>query len=1055
MFDTVWGVPNNGGPVRLGRRTCRPKFAGALRWAALGLCVCASPVLAAQAREGVPEGLAAGRSLGVTLAPSDLDLLPARTSGSTATPFVVRLVARWSEIESTPGIYDWAILDDAVSRVAALGHEPVLCLTGGNALYGAEGEAPLDGASLEAWIRFVRDAWRVFGGRVAVYQIWEAPDRGALADGSPAIDPQVYAFFLKSSALALRAEARADDLEVRIAQGDVDASRIEWQRAVWDADSAPYVDVLPVRLSAGGDGTTGDLLADVFVESLGHPPAPELWAVVDPGPADESAAAAARALASAARVGLVRVEDAVRDEELMRWAVGLDDIFAGGFGPAPLGGMKIEGGDGEELPGGMVGHFLSDRTFEDLVVLDLGSLGEGDEARLVVPSDARDLRFLDPLTGWSTPLTTSKVQGGREVRVPARPFPVAVSFRRPTSAPGFDIPAEELEVARSRGLTAQEIIARYQEVQKEQDGRLERLMARGRVEFHYRLSQAGAGVDVAIESNYFWERGGELEWEQTDYYINGNHARWKKFPKLPLIQPEKVITVPLDLTLDRTYTYRLEGEGKVEERPAYILSFEPTDPDVTRSLYRGRVWIDMETFVRLKVSVVQTNLEAPVLSNEENDFYEPVVGPGGETYWLLGKVGGQQLWTVAGRSFVVERELVFTSYDINPDPELFRSRRAAAYASDNQMLRDTQQGFRYLDRQSDGTRVVKDKIESSQLFVAAGAFKDNSVDSVLPLAGVNYFNYDLWGKGLQTEVFFAGAFAFANLTDPEILGGRMDAALETTLTLFEGSDKVYAGDDEVVAERIETRDEEISGRVGFPLGDFLKLNLVADLTWVSYSEDKDGKDARQALGLGFVLPPDDTVLTGTVQMTYDRKGYSTLAQGSWSSRSQWSDWGLTDPSGQILNPDYDPSQKNFFHWRIGASKEWFLAKFQKIRGSVSYLDGSDMDRFSRYQFSFFGGTRLNGFAGSGVRFDNGAIVRAGYSFNVFDVIQLNATVERARVEDRSTVVGAQDFTGLGLSGNLVGPWKTVIALSYGRALDSDVADLEGQQEFLLTVFKLF
>jgi hypothetical protein len=31
----------------------------------------------------------------------------------------------------------------------------------------------------------------------------------------------------------------------------------------------------------------------------------------------------------------------------------------------------------------------------------------------------------------------------------------------------------------------------------------------------------------------------------------------------------------------------------------------------------------------------------------------------------------------------------------------------------------------------------------------------------------------------------------------------------------------------------------------------------------------------------------------------------------------------------------------------------------------------------------------------------------------------------------------------------------VIALSYGRALDSDVADLEGQQEFLLTVFKLF
>ena len=160
-------------------------------------------------------------------------------------------------------------------------------------------------------------------------------------------------------------------------------------------------------------------------------------------------------------------------------------------------------------------------------------------------------------------------------------------------------------------------------------------MARGRVVFHYRLTQAGAGVDVAIESNSFWERGGELEWEQTDYYINGNRARWKKFPKLPLIQPEKVMTVPLDLTLDKTYTYTLRGEGDVDGRSAYILSFEPTAPDADDSLYRGRIWIDRETFVRLRTNLIQTHLEAPVLSNEENDLYAPIEGPNGETFWKL------------------------------------------------------------------------------------------------------------------------------------------------------------------------------------------------------------------------------------------------------------------------------------------------------------------------------------------------------------------------------------------------------------------------------------
>ena len=59
-----------------------------------------------------------------------------------------------------------------------------------------------------------------------------------------------------------------------------------------------------------------------------------------------------------------------------------------------------------------------------------------------------------------------------------------------------------------------------------------------------------------------------------------------------------------------------------------------------------------------------------------------------------------------------------------------------------------------------------------------------------------------------------------------------------------------------------------------------------------------------------------------------------------------------------------------------------------MRAEINYLDGSDLDRFSRYEFSFFGDDRLNGFSGSGVRFDQGWIARAGYAFNLFEVIRL-------------------------------------------------------------------
>jgi hypothetical protein len=999
----------------------------------------------------------AGASVGLLVSPESLDVLGETPTDGVGPPVPVRLVARWAEVEIAPGRYDWSAVRASVERVEELGHEPILCLTGTHPMHAGAGArpAPFDGEGLEAWTAFVVSAWDAFAGRVSAFQIWDSPARPDPAGRWPAFDPGTYAFLLKSSSVALRARATADETSVRIVQGEIDPGRIEWLRAVLEEDSAPYIDVLPIDLPAAGSGSVPQRLDAVFTEVLAYPPAPRLWAYV------ETEAGAVEALAASAGSALLRLpDDGPSSARSAGWAVGLHAILVEGFAPAPLGSIAVEGSPGVPLPGGKaLGRFLAGEDLVTVVVVDLADTGleEGAHATLVVGAgDVRDVHWIDPIAGKRSRTASSRVAGGTAIRVPYRDYPVAVSFRRPVSAPGFVVAPEELEVATTRGLTAEEIIARHQEVQKEQDDRFERLMARGRVVFHYRLSQAGAGIDVAIESNYFWERGGELEWEQTDYFINGNRAPWKNFPKLPLIQPEKVMTLPLDLSLDRTYTYRLDGEGEVDGRPAYILAFRPADADSDRSLYRGRVWIDRQTFAKLRVSLVQNNLDPPVLSNEETDRYAPVEGPDGETYWLLKDVIGRQLWTVTGRSFVVERELTFTEFRINPPVEQFVSRRKEAYASKNQMLRDTREGFRYLEREDDGTRVVKEKIDSSQLFVAAGAFKDNSIDSVVPLAGVNYFNYDLWGKNLQTNVFFAGAFAFANITDPELFGGKMDAAAEAVLSALKGEDRIYSGDEEVLVQRVENRSQVVSGRVGVPLGSFFKLNVIGAVTFSSFYDNDDAQDAQQALGFDYVLPPDHEVFTGAVQLVYDRKGYSIQGQSSWSNRSEWAPWGLQDEStGEILNPDYDPAQKSFSRYSFTLSKQWFLPKFQKLRGSASFLDGSDLDRFSQYQFTFFGASRLNGFAGSGVRFDRGVLARAGYTFNVFEVIQFNLDLDWARVEDEASASGPQEHAGVGVSGNFVGPWKMIFAVSYGRALDSDIADLEGQQEFLLTIFKLF
>jgi hypothetical protein len=389
------------------------------------------------------------------------------------------------------------------------------------------------------------------------------------------------------------------------------------------------------------------------------------------------------------------------------------------------------------------------------------------------------------------------------------------------------------------------------------------------------------------------------------------------------------------------------------------------------------------------------------------------------------------------------------------------------------MMRDTARGFRYLDRTREGTRVVKEKVTSRTLFLGGGAFKDASQDNVVPLAAVNYFDYDLADRNLQLNVFFAGVFTFANLSKPDLFGGRMDMTLDLGLAAIRFNDQLYVGEDELVEERLETRPQRLALRLGLPLGDFVKLNLIGGLNYREYGLAKTAEDSISLFNaqpgnptLDYVVPQDHLELAGTLELRFNRRGYTILGRVTGARRSDWEVWGLRDAnsgefgsvdpeSGVFVPAAPEPVSDSYLQWGVTAFQEWFLPHFQKVRIEANYLDGNDLDRFSRYQFSYFGADRLNGFSGSGVRFDVGLLGRVGYSFNLADVIRLDLALDTARVEDLRGGAGGQNFTGIGLNANFPAPWRTVVTVGYGRALASDVGDFEGQQEFLLLVLKLF
>jgi len=872
--------------------------------------------------------------------------------------------------------------------------------------------------------------------------------------------------------------------DIRVGQVPVAAADLSWQRLLWEQDVAAYIDILPLAVEAGTvDEDVVEALTAMISENLLHPPAAEIWAYVAPGPGAEPWAAAEdalRALSGGVPVALVLPAGAGdQAREIARWVAGAHQVLAGDYAPAPLGPVRFEDTDGgPRKDATALASFLADENFTTLIFYRLpGPRDDLPNQRMIVETSfVRNARLVDPLTGevlrvGATPLADGA--RGRAIRVAAGAYPRVIQFERPTSSAGFAVPPEEIATSRERELTAEEIIALYQQVQKIQDDHLERWMARGRIDYHFRFAQGGSTIDVSIDTQYFWERDGELEWEELDYYINGNIVPWKNFPKIPLIQPEKVITLPLDLTLDKAYSYKLLGREKVGGREAYVLEFRPHDPTPSANLYRGRVWIDTTEFYRTKASLIQTELEAPVLSNEEIDRFSFESDGQGNEFWLLDRIEGQQVWSTAGRNFVVRREVTFLEYDINPPEERFRDRREQAYDSKNNMMRDTAEGFRYLDPGPDGTRVLK-KPAKSQWFAALGAFKSGATGGVQPFGGANYFNFDIAGKNLQLNALIGGVVNFVTLSKPDLAGGKVSATGDLFASALYFSDKVFFEDQELIEERVDRRTQSFDVRFGIQAAEFVRLELVGGIQNWEYEHNDDGQQAIDAYNatnapgqlLRFVLPSNHLEATGSFRLEYNRRGYSLIARTSGNKRSDWDEWGLFDEVGGdfvVYNPltgAYDLPKPatlsdRYTRWSVEGFKEWYFEKFQKLRAEMNVMGGSELDRFSKFQFSLFGNERLSGFAGTGVRFDEGLIGRVGYSFNLFEVIKLDALVESGWVRDEIAFDGTRNFSGVGITANLVGPWKTVYTVNYGYAVASDIPDLQGSQEFFVLVLKLF
>lgn len=651
----------------------------------------------------------------------------------------------------------------------------------------------------------------------------------------------------------------------------------------------------------------------------------------------------------------------------------------------------------------------------------------------------RSPRILDLQTGEAgTAFGQRRMQSGLMVPV-EEPGPVVLLSLDRMSAAELEGIEEQVEVADERQMPVEEILRRLQAFEDDQARKLDHYQASNILHLRFLLGNGAASIEASFDGNFFFRQGKGFDWTWENLYIDGVKWKGKSLPEIPLVQPEKAAALPVEIRLSKEYTYRLRGTAIVDGRDCWVVDFEPLEVTPGRSLYQGTVWIDREIYARVQTRTLQLGLEGNVLSNEETMSFRPVTGAGKpgpwtpESYYLPVRVVGQQILSLLNASVPVERETQLSDIRINGPS--FDEELEEAYASDATMVRDTDQGLKYLVKGEDGERFVQEEIDTSRLFVLGGAFYDESLDFPVPLAGVNYLDLDFRDTGQQVNIFFAGALLTANIAQPSLFGSKWDAGANVFGFFLPRGDELFRDGQEIAAEEVESSTGRLNLFLGRPLGSFWKLDFTYGASFDRYSEADDTAE-------DFILPEDTLTHSFQTELSYNRAGYRLALQGSFNSRSDWEFWGLPG------NTEFDQEQEDYIRWQATFAKTWWLPKFTKLGIELEHLNGEDLDRFSSYDFGIFGDASVGGYPSGLVRADEATGIHLSYGINIGEVFRVEVEGDAVWASNELTGLDNELLAGIGLEGTITLPWQVLMNFEVGQAVDGPADSIAGRVVFL-------
>ncbi len=680
----------------------------------------------------------------------------------------------------------------------------------------------------------------------------------------------------------------------------------------------------------------------------------------------------------------------------------------------------------------------------DAVAVVRGATAPG---ALTITPDALSVTRADMRTGGADPLHLTRADGAARVEIAEAGDPLVLRIAGWRGVEE-EVYRTDVRVSALRTLSVEEILARHHARRARQTRLVENAVTMGTTVLTFEVPGFAGPVEVTASTTIF-TRGALTEVAQHEIRVNGVDMNvGATAPRLPIIEPERVSTPPLAITLSSAYHYRLAGRSREEGRDCYIVAFTPRDTSVPS--FSGRAWIESAGFALVRMEATQTGLRGAIVSSEQHDVFAPV-RVGDAEVWLPARSSSFQIYQAAALRTPIHREVVTPRHEVNVGD--FDARLAAAHESNGVMLRDTPQGYRYIvpvkpaSRPADAAppraaiRVLAPSAAQRVVTLAFGTLLDPNISVPLPYAGLSYLDFDFLGSGAQFSGFFGGSFGQAAWTLPRFLRPRWQLTGRVFGIAVSYNDRSFRNGREQYTENIRQRPFRADATIVAPLSPRAQLR-------VGYEFDYTAFEASGDTAPGFIVPADAITHGLRVALDLQRGPWSLLTWWNPARRQGWRSWGR--PALDFL-----PGTSDFQRYGVTAARTWAIAPGALARLEGGWVDGHDLDRFSRFTFDSFE-NRLRGYPSASLRFDRGAIVRSIATWTPPGRLRLDAFCDLAAVRDPGFGRAVQSYPGLGGAVEVPLPRRILLAVEYGYGFKAQNTDgSRGTHVVKITGFKIF